>query len=391
MSNPSPDVVVAGHICLDLIPDLSATAGGMAGVCIPGKLTNIGPVTMATGGAVSNVGLALHRLGVKVALMGKIGDDGFGAAAVEIFRRIDPELTEGMIVAENEQTSYTIVLSPPGEDRAFLHCTGANDTFAADDVDYDHVAAARLLHFGYPPIMRRMFADGGDELADMLRRVRDRGVMVSLDMSAPDPDSQAGRADWPRLLAAALPHVDLFAPSLDEILFMLDPSGSRRPVSGLDVSVLGDTADRLIDLGAPVVALKLGSDGMYLKTAADPDRLAALDLGGDEDAWVARELLAPCFEVDVVGTTGSGDCTIAGLLAGLLRGQGPVAAATTAVAVGACNCEAADANSGLLSWDATQARVGRRWARLPTSLDLSNWRRIDSAGLWAGPTDPGGR
>jgi len=36
-----------------------------------------------------------------------------------------------------------------------------------------------------------------------------------------------------------------------------------------------------------------------------------------------REILAPCFEVDVAGTTGSGDCAVAGLLASLLRGLRP--------------------------------------------------------------------
>ena len=67
------EVVVAGHVCLDVIPVLSGPAG-----LEPGRLLEIGPAEMSTGGAVPNIGLSLHRLGVPVRLMGKVGDDLFG-------------------------------------------------------------------------------------------------------------------------------------------------------------------------------------------------------------------------------------------------------------------------------------------------------------------------
>ena len=151
---------------------------------------------MSTGGAVPNTGLTLHRLGVPVRLMGKVGDDLFGSAVLEALRARDPELAAGMVVGAGETTSYSIVISPPGVDRCFLHCSGANDTFTADDVRYDELASARLFHFGYPPIMRAMYADGGSELRRMLARARDAGPAISLDMCRPDPDGDAGRVDW---------------------------------------------------------------------------------------------------------------------------------------------------------------------------------------------------
>ena len=117
-----------------------------------------------------------------------------------------------MVVGAGETTSYSIVISPPGVDRCFLHCSGANDTFTADDVRYDELASARLFHFGYPPIMRAMYADGGSELRRMLARARDAGPTISLDMCRPDPDGDAGRVDWPHLLEATLPLVDVFVP-----------------------------------------------------------------------------------------------------------------------------------------------------------------------------------
>ena len=191
-------------------------------------MLEIGPAALSTGGAVANTGLALHRLGVRVRLMGKVGDDLFGRAVLEALHAQDPELAASMVVVAGETTSYTLVISPPGVDRCFLHCSGANNTFTADDVRYDELTSARLFHFGYPPIMRAMYADGGTELRRMFARARDAGPATSLDMCRPDPDGDAGRVHWERLLKETLPLVDVFVPSIEELLFMLDPPAYAR-------------------------------------------------------------------------------------------------------------------------------------------------------------------
>lgn len=185
-------VVVASHVCLDIIPQLLGPAD-----VAPGRLLNIGPAAISTGGAVANTGIALHRLGVPVRLMGKVGDDVLGRAVLDVLRAAGPRLANGMIVAPGEATSYSIVISPPGVDRSFLHCPGSNDTFGAEDVRDEQFDGARLLHFGYPPIMRRMRAGDGEQLCQLFRRARDAGLAISLDMCQPDPASEAGATDWP--------------------------------------------------------------------------------------------------------------------------------------------------------------------------------------------------
>ena len=154
------DAVVAGHICLDIIPDLSGTTlEQFRRTFAPGRLVQVGGVGLGTGGPVSNVGLAMHKLGVDVRLMGKVGDDAFGHLIRQVVASADPRLADGMVVDAGVGSSYTIVVSPPGVDRYFLHSPGANDTFVADDVRYNLLQQARLFHFGYPPLMRRMFED----------------------------------------------------------------------------------------------------------------------------------------------------------------------------------------------------------------------------------------
>ncbi|HEV7300313.1 MAG TPA: carbohydrate kinase family protein [Tepidisphaeraceae bacterium] len=371
-----PQVIVAGHICLDLIPQLTGPAR-----VEPGRLVKIGPAAVSTGGAVANTGIALHRLGVPVRLMGKVGDDLFGRAILDVLRGQDPRLADAMRVATGEASSYSIVISPPNVDRSFMHCSGANDTFTADDVNYDLLSGARLFHFGYPPIMRQMYADGGRELRSMFGRVREAGLATSLDLCQPDPASEAGRLDWVQLLSGTLPFVDVFLPSIDELLYMLDRPTHDRLAGGETLNAvmnrarLAVIADQCLAMGAAVVAMKLGEHGLYVRTSTDPARVAAFcsRLGLDRMEWSGKEALSPCFRVErVVGTTGSGDCTIAGFVAALLRGDGPAQAADAATAVGACSVEAADATSGVPSWPVVAERVRRGWQRWPVTLDVGS-------------------
>jgi len=295
-----------------------------------------------------------------------------------------PDLADGMIVARGASTSYTVVVSPPGVDRTFLHCPGANDAFRAADVTAARLAGARLLHFGYPPLMRRMYAGGGRELARLLARAKRLGLTTSLDMAMPDQHSAAGRADWPRILARVLPHADFFLPSLEEIRFMLRDR-SARPADG---ALLGRLAGRLLDLGAAAVGLKLGADGFYLRTTGQAARLAASGAAAPQGrAWLGREMLAPCFRVKVAGTTGSGDCTIAGFLAGLAGGFSPEAAVTAAVAAGACCVERPEATGGIIPWARVERRIRAGWPRLGVKLALRGWRWAPQRSVWLGPED----
>jgi sugar/nucleoside kinase (ribokinase family) len=376
------DVVVAGHVSLDLRPRLYGPP--QIG---PGRLVVVGPVAISTGGAVTNTGLALHRLGVDVRLAGKVGDDLFGRALLDELEAIRPGLAADMIVTGSEVTSYTIVIEPPGADRSFLHCPGANESFAAQDVRYDQLDRVRLFHFGYPPLMPRMYADGGAELAEMFSRVRAAGPATSLDMCVPDPDSDAGSVDWNIVLERALPHVDVFAPSIGELLFMVDrPTYERVLQAGIvatvDRALLRRCSDRLIALGATVVAIKLGDQGLYIRTTTDAARIGQLcaRAGLNAEEWVGREVLSPCFVPrELAAATGSGDATIAGLLAALLRGADPIDAATAATAVGACSVEALDPTSGIPEWRAVARRIDNGWERAAIALELGPARPTSSA------------
>jgi D-glycero-alpha-D-manno-heptose-7-phosphate kinase len=389
--------VVAGHLCLDIIPQFDPNVFfDFKTQFQPGSLTKVGPAIFSTGGAVSNTGLVLHKLGIPTTLVGKIGADYYGQAVQQILLQHGSQLTRGISTDASAATSYTVVVNPPGIDRLFLHCPGPNDTFSSQDIPLDRVAKADLFHFGYPPMMKRIYQDSGAELARIFHQTKETGVTTSLDMCMPDLAGDSGQVDWVAVLRATLPDVDIFLPSLDELLFMLDPTTYERFQATIGIramllenpSLLTRLGDQLLEMGAKIILLKLGDCGAYLRTA---DASVLSNLGRaqpvDLQPWSNRELWAPCFRVKVVGTTGSGDSTIAGFLGALLRELPPEQALTSAVAVGACNVEAADALSGVPTWEEVQERIAAGWDRLLPYDELVGWKWSEDHNLWASPYD----
>jgi len=388
MSNPpaQPAVVVAGHICLDLIPSFPNEKVAL----VPGTLVQIGASTFATGG-VSNTAVALTRLGVPTTFIGKVGDDQFGSLVRKTLQNQSELLARGLVVAPGEITSYTYVISPPGVDRMFLHCPGANDTFNDADVPYNALLPAKIFHFGYPPLMAGIRANRGAALTSLLKQVKQKGLITSLDLTYPDPASEAGRTDWRTILANAASHLDIFLPSIEEILQMLDrpkfdaimqSQGQIDIARDIDLNTVASLASELLNMGVRIVGIKLGNQGIYLRTTSDASRLTNIT---KDPAWVNRELLSPCFKVNVVGTTGSGDATIAGFLAAVLRGESPEDALISATAVGACCCEKADSTSGMVAWDQISDRIHQGWPQHDLRMSHEGWKKKDP--IWIGPQD----
>ena len=188
-------------------------------------------------------------------------------------------------------------------------------------------------------------------------------------------DPFASRLDWEAVLRNCSRSVTVFAPSIDELRVAL--KRPARPEQGIeDASLL---AHKLLEIGFPIVAIKLGSKGLYLATTGNP---AALDAWGLGSQWRARELLAPCFKASFVNASGAGDCTIAGLISAIGAGEGPEQAITTAVAAGASSVEALDASSGVQPIGELLIRISQGWERLESGPPNDSWIRDSSYGLW---------
>jgi len=358
-------VMVAGHLCLDITPKFSAGEElDISDVFLPGKLTNVEEAVLSTGGPVSNTGLAMAKLDVDVVLNGKVGKDTFGNIIRQL---VGEEKAAAFKTVCGQSTSYTIVLALPGIDRFVLHNPATNDTFGADDIDYELAKQCTLFHFGYPPLMKRMFENDGVELVEMYKRIKDLGVTTSLDMAMPDPASRSGQIDWQIILERTLPYVDIFVPSLEEIAFMLDrnlfekrkaQAEGEDPVLVYESKDCENISDKLLSIGAKIVAVKCGIRGLYLRSS----------------------------QAEQIGAMGSS--SPAGFLCGFIRGFSPEDTLQMANTVGWQNVQAIDALGGIKNWQSILELLrDKNRPRNPVGLESDDWHYCESKQVYYGPGD----
>lgn len=356
------DLVVVGHLCLDIIPLFTTKMNfrNISNMLEPGTLIDVGEICLATGGCVANVGIAMKTIGFNVAFMSKVGNDIIGSIIVDILR--EEGSIEGICISSNEKSSYTIVISPPNIDRMFLHFSGANATFKTTDIDFSIVENARLFHLGYPTLMRSLFRNNGIELASIFKLAKECGATTSLDISMPDPGSEAGRANWREIYEKCLKYVDVFLPSIEEVLFTLEPNEYLRRKEQYRGHDLVDYvsqdeftlyAEELIKMGCRIVVIKAGHKGLYVKSSNE-NEVSRMGNAAPKHIsnWSKRELWCPAFQASkYIGATGAGDCTIAGFLAGLLRDQQIEKSMKIACCAGYLSLRKIDSSSGLKPWD----------------------------------------
>ena len=147
------DVMIAGHLCLDIIPLFPDTGARNIGeIMCPGKLVNVDNAKISTGGPVSNTGLNMKKLGLDVCFCSCVGDDQFGKIALDMLSKSGN--ANGVKVLQGQTSSYTVVVAPPGIDRIFLHHPGTNNIFCADDLNVDLIKQSRHFHLGGTTLKR---------------------------------------------------------------------------------------------------------------------------------------------------------------------------------------------------------------------------------------------
>jgi sugar/nucleoside kinase (ribokinase family) len=127
-------------------------------------------------------------------------------------------------------------------------------------------------------------------------------------------------------VSPALPHVDLYVPSLDEAVHQTGLSDPR--------AIIGCYRDRG---AAGIVGVKLGTRGALLSEPA------------------GSEVTIPCLAAPgpVVDTTGAGDAFLAGLITGLLRRMTLGDAGLLAAATAACCVTGYGATAALRDFEST--------------------------------------
>ncbi len=310
------DCVVVGSCVVDVLArpvPLDVPIG-------PDRLVECEPLGLMTGGIVSNAGITMARLGLRVAAFTYVGDDPWGEI---VLRRYAAEGidTSAISTRPDRATSTSAVLIDASGERSFAHYGGAPRLLdrAALLNRLDLFARSRAMLIGYYPLMTRLL----DDLPEVLGAIRETGCLTALDA--------AGDGGTMDPLSKTLPHVDFYVPSLAEAQHQ---TGHDDPLAILNsFRAAGATG---------CVGVKLGPRGALLSPA--PGEL------------VEVPAVAPPGEV--VDTTGAGDSFYGGLLAGVLRGLDIAEAGRLAAAAGACCVTGLGATAAVRDYEATARLAG---------------------------------
>jgi len=362
------DAVIAGYTCVDLIPEFKKheSGGNINDILKPGKLTEIEGMDFVLGGVVPNTGLAMKKFGKKVYLNGLLGNDFIGHIAVEKLR--DYGISEGIVPLDNAGTAYSVVLAPPGVDRIFLESPGCNRIFNKSHINFEMAAMARLFHFGYPPLLQQFVANNGDQLISLYREVQKTETLTSLDLSLPDPDSETGKANWPEIMKSVLPFVDIFVPSLEELLAVIEPdiylkltrqAADNDLIDIVKEELIRETGKKIIGYGVKILLIKMGKRGVYLLTG---NGSSVVKSSRQTDNWDNREIICNAYPADpdrIKHASGAGDTAVAAFLSAVLDGESPETAVKFAAAAGRDKLYCDDIYKDMPGWKGLSEEVGR--------------------------------
>jgi len=284
-----------------------------------GGLLHVGPLAVTTGGLVCNTGIAMQRLGLKVAAAGLVGPDVWGGFISSTLIREGVD-TAGLLSLEATATSSTTVLIDASGERTFAHhvgsCADLKSKFIYDNVSLFSKSQYALI--GYIGLLPGLES----ELCDVLREIRSTGCRVAIET--------AGDGGSFEHVASALPYIDCFVPSLSEAQSQTGKEDPQRIIQFYR------------SMGAKgLIGVKMGSAGTMLSPAQ------------------GELVQVPCISAPgpVVDTTGAGDSWLAGFLAGILRKQNVYQSALLGAATAACCVTRLGATDGLQDFDQIQKLI----------------------------------
>src|SRR5262249_28650709 len=140
-----------------IVADLVAAPMDLRRPPPPGGLHQINSITLTTGGNVCNTGVAMAKLGMKVAAAGMVGKDVLGAAVLDRLREAGID-TSAILQTTKAQTSATVVAVEPGGERCFFHTPGATplldaSAFRACFEMFKRSAWVQVGYFGLLPTL----------------------------------------------------------------------------------------------------------------------------------------------------------------------------------------------------------------------------------------------
>ncbi len=299
----TPAVIGIGHVTCDIICPLEDWPA-------PDTKTVIPEITLAGGGPTANAMAALARLGVTAGLVGRLGDDLLGRYAHREHDVAGIDVSH-LELSRDAVSPVSIILSDLGAGtRTILLTKGRNTTLAPEQLDWDWLQQARIVHL-----------DGHQMDASLAVAARARdwpGTTLMLDAGS----MRDGMVELGGLCDIVIAS-QRFARELTD---------SEEP---------RDCVNQLLNMGARIAGVTLGSEGSLCSDHTETVKQGA-------------------FAVETCDTTGAGDAYHGGFIYGRLQGWPLAQCMQYASAVAALKCTGIGARECLPSRRQVQEFILRR-------------------------------
>ncbi|MBU1061789.1 MAG: carbohydrate kinase [Candidatus Omnitrophica bacterium] len=273
------DILFLGGTSIDLIQDKNKERNSLG-------------FTASTGGSITNSAVISARLGLKTAMISRVGKDPLGDFAKRFLKSCRVN-TSGMIQDPNIRTPIAVAsIDKKGNSKyTFYKNTSKDSIVCFRNASKKLLRSAKILHFGSSFSYQK---DTYPEALKYVKFLKKRGAFISFDPNFRPYNIKDKRASKNRVLEL-LKWIDLA--KLSEIdLEFLTGSHLSSPRKRGSKNTYQKALKTLKKQSKCEIILTLGSKGsMYLDSAG-------------------KIITAPAFKVKIADTIGAGDAFTAGLL-----------------------------------------------------------------------------
>ena len=307
-NQPTLDVITIGRASVDLYGQQTGS-----------RLEDVASFAKSVGGCPANIAIGTARLGLRSALLTRVGDEHMGRYIREQMLR--EGVSDGGIVTDKERLTALVLLSVEDDKTfplIFYRENCADMALVEDDIDPDFIESARAIvvtgtHFSRPS------TDAAQRKA--MRLIKEAGGKVVFDIDyRPNLWGLAGHAAGESRYIASdavsnhlkgvLADCDLIVGTEEEVMIA---SGESELLAALKT---------IRSLSNATIVLKRGPMGCIVYDGAISDDLEAGIVGKG-------------FPIEVYNVLGAGDAFMSGFLRGWLGGESLATSATWANACGA--------------------------------------------------------
>jgi len=288
------DLVCIGRTCVDLYAEQEGA-----------KLEDVQSFRKYVGGSATNIAVGTARLGVKSAMLTRVGGEPLGRYVrktleengVDVSRvRLDPDhLTPYVLLAVRESEGFP---------RVFAYGEAADMALSEEDVEPEFVASAKALLVTGTPLSRE---SSRAACRKAIEAARQSGTIVVFDLDyrpvfwGVASHGRGGEmfvesTEATRVYRSVLPECDLVVGTEEEIRIA---GGSTDTLAALR---------SIREISGATIVLKIGALGAVVF----PDEIP----GGVEEG-----VRVPGFPVEVFNSVGAGDAFMSGFLSGWLRDE----------------------------------------------------------------------